>query len=515
MIISVKPIGSLGNRMIAHMAAVALGNMIGDNVTYNSHLPEWDLIFDWKLHERLVASPEGERILFKDRDATSIEAMYCRAKAGKGKPIVLDGLFQRISLLLSPDFYRNCFPVRPQRDVAFAEDEIVINVRAGGITMGVFTWYPLVPPAFYRTLVEHTGYRPVFLGQLDGCAYVSEIRELFPSARWIPSAGANEDFNRLRHAKRICIAVSTFSWLAAWLSEAREIHYPLLGFLHPGCLRTGARGDGGIDLVPADDLRYRFHLFPALQAAPEQLYLDLVRGISPLSRQVPRSLARVLKSESSILPPTSVPDDALDEEWYLRTYVDAAWEIAEGWYLGAAHHYAEIGNQRGYLPYAPLYVPQSEDVARDKPAAQSSLSSYSIGREIAEDAGRAVDGNCWKEMAFHTECEDHPWWSVDLGEVHEIECINIYNRRGNKFVRKRIFPFALELSLDGTNWTTVSVVRSASPLLLEAGPNIPCQWIGAFAHSARFVRITILRKECLHLAAVQVHGRPASAQPSV
>jgi F5/8 type C domain len=507
MIISTKPTGNLGNRMIAHMVAVALGSVIDDNVTYNSHLPEWGLAFDWALHDNLLARGEEGRSLITDKTAPSIEAMSFIAKSHKTLPVLLDGYFQRVALLYPPEFYRRIFPVQPLEDLRFDDDEIVINVRAGGIANGAYRWYPLVPPSFYKVLVRETGYRPVFLGQLDDSAYVAEIREHFPLARWIPSAGAVSDFNRLRHAKRICIAVSTFSWLAAWLSEAKEIHYPLLGFLHPGCLRFGAHSDVGIDLVPADDWRYRFHLFPVLDGAPEQTYLNLVRPITPISKQVPRSLAHVLKRTSSILP-VEFAAETFDEEWYLRTYIDAAWEIAEGWYLNAAHHYAEIGCQRGYLPYAPLHVPESEEVALHKPASQSSLSRWSIGKTIAEDAGRAVDGDCSKEMAFYTECEDHPWWSVDLQEVHEIECINIYNRRGSKFVRKRILPFAIELSLDGENWTTVSLTKSAVTLIWEGGKNVPYQWVGRFAHTAQFVRVMILRNECLHLAAVQVYGRP-------
>jgi hypothetical protein len=62
------------------------------------------------------------------------------------------------------------------------------------------------------------------------------------------------DFGVLRASRHLCVAISTFSWLAAWLSEARTIHLPVAGALHP-------RQRPDMDLLPVADPRYRFHLF--------------------------------------------------------------------------------------------------------------------------------------------------------------------------------------------------------------------------------------------------------------
>lgn len=59
------------------------------------------------------------------------------------------------------------------------------------------------------------------------------------------------DFERLRSAKHVCLSISSFSWLAAWLSSlAKTIHMPVAGIFDP---RRGVQS-----LIPGDDARYRF-----------------------------------------------------------------------------------------------------------------------------------------------------------------------------------------------------------------------------------------------------------------
>jgi hypothetical protein len=50
----------------------------------------------------------------------------------------------------------------------------------------------------------------------------------------IVSGTAFEDFNFIKNSKNIVLAVSTFSWFAAFLSQARTIYYPRAGLFHRG-----------------------------------------------------------------------------------------------------------------------------------------------------------------------------------------------------------------------------------------------------------------------------------------
>ncbi|MDQ2633089.1 MAG: hypothetical protein M3Y78_05070 [Pseudomonadota bacterium] len=145
--------------------------------------------------------------------------------------------------------------------------EIVINVRAAEILRGKHPDMMPLPVSYYQRLVKDTGLSPVFVGQVQNDVYGAAIRAAFPDARFVKSSHWIEDFQTVRNATNIAVAVSTFSWLAAWLStSATTIHLPVAGIFNPQ-----QRGD--IDLLPKNDDRYIFHNFPVerYKATPEQL----------------------------------------------------------------------------------------------------------------------------------------------------------------------------------------------------------------------------------------------------
>jgi len=75
------------------------------------------------------------------------------------------------------------------------------------------------------------------------------------------------DFERLRSARHVVTSVSSFAWLATWLSDAQTIHVPVLGLLNPA-----QRPD--VDLLPLDDPRYRFYRFPVRRWNGQQEDVD-------------------------------------------------------------------------------------------------------------------------------------------------------------------------------------------------------------------------------------------------
>jgi hypothetical protein len=148
----------------------------------------------------------------------------------------------------------------PRREMdgieGFGAEEIVIHIRADDILYGWHPDYQPLPLAYYNRIVKDTGLRPVFVGQMvpDWHPYVGRLRNLFPYARFPFSLGLIEDFERIRRSKHICISVSTYSWLAAWLSDAESIHMPIAGFYNP-------RFHPDVNLLPVNDKRYHFTLF--------------------------------------------------------------------------------------------------------------------------------------------------------------------------------------------------------------------------------------------------------------
>lgn len=510
-VLSIAPIGNVGNRMLQYMAICGFGRLLGEKVLINCDLPEWGCVFDAGLHERLAA-PDSGAISVLDRDVSGPLDLLSRLIASRDDDVVFSGTFQRLELFHAPDFYRTeCFPLLGENDDPnFGENDLVINVRAGEIVDGI-SWYPLVPVEFYEYIVRVTGKNPIFLGQLDDSPYVAAISRAFPDARMIPSAGPLIDMALLRQARHLCLAVSTFSWLAAFLSEAETIHYPVLGFLHPRCFLPGRHGLGGIDLLPVDDPRYRFHLFPWLEGEAFARYVDRIAVFTPISREISRRHAAMLKEPTPFMPGAG-DRHAVDSRWYLRNYPDAAWDIAEGWCADCVHHYTAVGRNQGYAPHAPLYRPVCPDLARGGAASQSTHSVWSVGRTVEADAARALDGNRDKLIGFHTSCEWEPWWMVDLGAVSRIECVTIYNRHSWDIIRARTVPFTLEFSLSGLDWDFVVKSPDAFDFGADQPPSVPWQWVSDFDRMARYVRVRLEgRREVLHLTAVEVYGQVADS----
>jgi SAM-dependent methyltransferase len=342
MIISIEPMGNLGNRMLQYMAAIPIGSLLDKNTVYNCHLPEWGLQFNQDLHNKIKSSI-SETITIRDSEVTTtIDAANIIIKSQK-KNVILEGFFLRTELYFDRNFYQGIFPDTHgtrHLDQHFSDNDLVINVRSGELRGGI-GWYPLMPIEFYRQLVSSTGLRPIFVGQIDESLYTDELKRNFPDAQMINSVSPVDDMNLLRQAKNIVISVSTFSWLAGWLSNAKKIFYPMLGFLHPTCLKRGAHGLGGVDMLPIDDPRYIYYLFPIIIGEEESIYLDRIKKVHPIAKWISSDRARDIKFNSKKNGHTLTEDQDFDENWYFRTYIDAAWEVSEGIYSDAISHYKQ------------------------------------------------------------------------------------------------------------------------------------------------------------------------------
>lgn len=373
-VIQVSPMGGLGNRMIQYMAARALAARVPDSRVVQIHLPEWGV-------QVAPVPPDGQEVLVVTEPHLNLDRLALLLNTGRIGRVDIRSYAQRMENFSSRDAYADLFGGPP----AFrtAPDELLINIRQGDILDGHHPDYVLVPPEFYAWLALRTGLSPVFLGQIEDLPYLSALRERFPKARFVPSQGAIADFATLRAARHIVPAVSTFSWLAAWLSDSEHVHLPVLGLLHP--LQSPAT-----HLLPMDDARYSFHVFPHHYAEPVDRVAAAHAALRGLWREVPaHKLAAMLGSvppRQSLADYLAVFDEgfylgahpdiagavrdghmpsghhhyehhgfaegrqgfALDRAWYCRTYPIAAVELGQGDAADAADHYVAIGRARGY-----------------------------------------------------------------------------------------------------------------------------------------------------------------------
>jgi hypothetical protein len=123
--------------------------------------------------------------------------------------------------------------------------------------------------------------------------------------------------------------------------------------------------------------------------------------------------------------------------------------------------------------------------------------------ETADDARGGCDGVTNGGWGFHTSVESNPWWQVDLGEVHGIAQVRIWNRSDDTEAARRAARFEIHLSNDSTSWTRVyqhdGSLFYGYRMPDRGSLNIPLE-----NAKARFVRIQLPGTTCLHLDEVEV-----------
>ena len=380
-VVHVNPMGGFANRMMQAMVAMTLASHVPGCVVSNVDLPEWGLRFP------PVPAGDGPRHVIVD-ERFDLAREVERLRSGAVGRLEVQVYGQRLEYFLPAALCRQAFPASamPGEDEApgYGPGQLVCSIRGGEVLDGRHPGYVLLPVEFYAELASRTGLSLVFLGQLDANAYVDALRARFPDTLFVPSRGAMTDFASLRRSRNIVPSVSTFAWLAAWLSDAEQVFLPVDGMLHPV---MGPHAN----LLPLDDPRYRFFLFPANYAVPVEAFAPVHRALlgqwrlaePAMLREMFRAVPRLPRRFDRIAPlfdeafylaahpdvravvaeggygsghehyvahgfgegRAAVPVDAA---WYARTYPLAAHEIGEGWYADPEHHFVEIGLARGY-----------------------------------------------------------------------------------------------------------------------------------------------------------------------
>jgi hypothetical protein len=251
--------GNMGNKMLQYMAAIALSRLIGDCKLSGVRIPEWEI----NLPDIRQENPRVLRITSHVTTKLNLREIAQQVLSGSINRVELNIYSSHIDNLLPREEYAGYF--RKSGSVeGFEADTLLINIRGNEVLRAVHKHYTVLPIEFYIDLVAETRLTPVFMGQLDGGSkYVDRLRRAFPHARFLSSRGAVNDFDTIRNSKNIVTSISTFSWLAAWLSDADRIFMPLSGFCNP--LQYPA-----VNLAPKDDARFSYYLFPVNYAVTDE-----------------------------------------------------------------------------------------------------------------------------------------------------------------------------------------------------------------------------------------------------
>lgn len=179
-------------------------------------------------------------------------------------------------------------------------------------------------------------------------------------------------------------------------------------------------------------------------------------------------------------------------QWLENKYEDLSKKLANSALLAEA------------VSYSLSMVSSEKNIAKGKLASQSSLSAYST----LEGAGGAVNGVKTGKFGFHTDTEDNPWWSVDLGDYYDLDGILVYNRLDN--CQNRIRTLRILISVDQKNWSVVYSHNQRPPFggirPLNGAPPLLVQ---PSRLQARFVKLELQERSVLHLDQVEIFGIPS------
>ncbi len=387
----------VGNRMIQYMTALAIRATVPSAVISNVCLREWGIETTSVLSESNGGSDNPRILRIGNRNqAVDIESVSECLRSGKWPSVAITGYCQHVDNFLRAEAYKDIFK-RPGGSISaiqgFDDEYIVCSIRGKEILSGVHKDYVQIPAGFYRELRTSTNRKLVFYGQIENNPYCDNLRRSLPNAIFIKNRDPISDFEVLQRSKNIVPSISTFAWLAAFLSTDSKIYLPVLGLFNPRQVRTH-------NLLPVDDRRYEFFRFPIGYSEDIRNAEAFWQSQQSLEGRWQRIDARHLRDVASSIPRTphvigpylrwfdekhyctfyphvgeavhkgqigsglqhfcdhGFPSAAIgafefDERYYSRNYPDAAAEVSSGEFFDLRHHYVELGHWRGYRTMAP------------------------------------------------------------------------------------------------------------------------------------------------------------------
>jgi hypothetical protein len=257
-VIFVQFTGRMGNNLIQLAAGYALANALEGYKVVVSEPAKVNNYLAKKVEGRGNYCRGGFTFKITDKDSGgTMPVAHQFGHAMKARPacIQLDGYWQDYGLykghreelrqLLAPA-WGVCKRVL---DDPPKEDELVFHVRdpslkwlvaknktAIGIKPPHHSGYLGPPFEYYRRVITGavaTGTKSLTVITEPSASKETVIAELVKQfgARLLPGRSVSEDLCYLAQAKRLAINGGTFGWIGAFLSRAKEVHYPLSGLL--------------------------------------------------------------------------------------------------------------------------------------------------------------------------------------------------------------------------------------------------------------------------------------------
>jgi hypothetical protein len=338
-----SPRGNAGNRALQFLTAEAIRALVPGATVENIHLKEWGLFAPSAAPDIDCCARTGEEFCRIDLEgmADCLQRQVVEAIVIDGYPFHMANYPQRHAArtLLRP-------PPDAQTAIGFGDRELVCSIRAAEILNAAHEDYLVLPPAYYKLLERLSGLDLVFFGQISDNPYCDALRTNFPSAKFIAGRNAAYDFEVLRRSRNIAASISTFAWLAAWLSEASRVYLPVGGLFNP------TQNPRQMHL-PLHDPSYRFILLPFSKSVDArsdpkgfQVQQDL---LGSCARQISHEEALQIADRAALTAPRAPGVGGFDPGYYISRYPDAALEAYAG-RRSALEHYLHVGFREGRRP---------------------------------------------------------------------------------------------------------------------------------------------------------------------
>lgn len=256
----INPYGRTGNNMMEYMLALYIKSKIPNLRIYCDSCQLLG-IFGIKFEtEPLESKNDLCETIVINNSKIKIDSIIQSIKYKNNVKIVISyNLFDKYCYSTMIHTFRSIYGNRIDIP-GYDEKYLVINIRLEDIATQnhvIHPNYPVIPFSFHRYILQKTGLKPVFLGQLDDGLISTQLRKTFKDAIFVPSRGIIQDFECLRRSKNLSIAVSTFSFLTAFLSDKNtNVYVPLYGLYNH-------RDRPDLDYI-VNDPRFHYYEFPQI-----------------------------------------------------------------------------------------------------------------------------------------------------------------------------------------------------------------------------------------------------------
>lgn len=184
--------------------------------------------YSGQMGNNLFQYVRGRILVYENPDAGMLESEpipgfpNTAKKAGVGcgnKDIIVKGIFQDYKIY-QPYKRRIHWWLKFERFPPQSEDKLIMHIRLGDYLEPRYLWLSL-PMDYYHKVIEIDKPKNI-------CIVTNKPKHplLQQFDAEIVSESRLHDFAFLASAHRLCLANSTFSWWAGWLSDAKRIYFP-------------------------------------------------------------------------------------------------------------------------------------------------------------------------------------------------------------------------------------------------------------------------------------------------